>query len=179
MLPVLVNCAAIAVFSQGRLEFTLCRGSRLGVVDSPIHGGFPRVFSTSTKAGDFFVSYIKAHNLCVFHFADSSVSDYLLCCGVGLAGVGCGYWGVAQIGIMYVCVKGLLNSTLGLVKLSYCKKTLHIDGNACQTMSSIAMTPWSIKGIFGVLSDSYAPPPDDALSDFVIAAMQPDIKIFL
>jgi folate/biopterin transporter len=60
-----------------------------------------------------------------------------------------------QIGIMYVCVKGLLNSTLGLVKLSYCKKTLKIDGNACQTMSSIAMTPWSIKGVFGVLSDSY------------------------
>ena len=60
-----------------------------------------------------------------------------------------------QIGIMYVCVKGLLNSTLGLVKLSYCKKTLHIDGNACQTMGSIAMTPWSIKGVFGVLSDSY------------------------
>jgi hypothetical protein len=62
-----------------------------------------------------------------------------------------------QIGIMYVCVKGLLNSTLGLVKLSYCKKTLHIDGNACQTMGSIAMTPWSIKGVFGVLSDSYVP----------------------
>ena len=60
-----------------------------------------------------------------------------------------------QIGIMYVCVKGLLNSTMGLVKLSYCKKTLGIDGNACQTMSSIAMTPWSIKGIFGVVSDSY------------------------
>ena len=58
---------------------------------------------------------------------------------------------------MYVCVKGLLNSTLGLVRLSYCKKTLNIDGNACQTMSSIAMTPWSIKGVFGVISDSYVP----------------------
>ena len=66
-------------------------------------------------------------------------------------------WAPRQIGIMYVCVKGLLNSTLGLVKLSYCKKTLHIDGNACQTMGSIAMTPWSIKGVFGVLSDSYVP----------------------
>ena len=140
---------------------------------------FQGSFPLQQKPENFFVYYIKAHNLCVFHFADFSVSDYLLCCGVGLAGVGCGYWGVAQIGIMYVCVKGLLNSTLGLVKLSYCKKTLHIDGNACQTMSSIAMTPWSIKGIFGVLSDSYAPPPDDALSDFVIAAMEPDIKIFL
>ena len=61
-----------------------------------------------------------------------------------------------QIGIMYVCVKGLLMSTLGLVKLSYCKKTLHVDGNACQTMSAIGSTPWSIKGVFGVLSDSYA-----------------------
>jgi hypothetical protein len=70
-----------------------------------------------------------------------------------------GWHGVCggQIGIMYVCVKGLLNSTLGLVRLSYCKKTLNIDGNACQTMSSIAMTPWSIKGVFGVISDSYVP----------------------
>jgi len=29
-------------------------------------------------------------------------------------------------------VKGLLNAVLGLMKLSYCKKTLDIDGNACQ-----------------------------------------------
>mmetsp|Transcript_12405 Transcript_12405/g.19551 ORF Transcript_12405/g.19551 Transcript_12405/m.19551 type:complete len:548 (+) Transcript_12405:195-1838(+) len=60
-----------------------------------------------------------------------------------------------QIGVMYLCVKGSLNSVMGLIKLSYCKKTLNIDGNACQTMMSVAMTPWAIKGALGVMADAY------------------------
>ncbi|EKX41851.1 hypothetical protein GUITHDRAFT_88253 [Guillardia theta CCMP2712] len=60
-----------------------------------------------------------------------------------------------QIGVMYLFVKGLLNSIMGLIKLSYCKKSLQIDGNQCQTMMSIAMTPWAIKGAMGVVSDAY------------------------
>lgn len=60
-----------------------------------------------------------------------------------------------QLGIMYVVVKGILNSTIGLMQLSYCKKTLMIDGTACQTMGAIASTPWAIKGAIGVVSDAY------------------------
>ncbi len=56
---------------------------------------------------------------------------------------------------MYILVKGVLNSTMGLVQLSYCKKTLEIDGTACQTMGAIASTPWAIKGAIGVVSDAY------------------------
>ena len=55
----------------------------------------------------------------------------------------------------YLFVKGLLNAVLGLIKLSYCKKTLDIDGNDCQTMMAVAGTPWAIKGAIGVLSDAY------------------------
>ncbi len=44
---------------------------------------------------------------------------------------------------------------MSLIKLSYCKKTLNIDGNACQTMVSVSMTPWAIKGAIGVVSDAY------------------------
>ncbi|KAJ1469426.1 hypothetical protein T484DRAFT_1851813 [Baffinella frigidus] len=68
--------------------------------------------------------------------------------------------------LRYVLVKGLLEAILGLMKLSYCKKTLNIDGNACQktlnidgiacqTMMAVAGTPWAIKGALGVLSDAY------------------------
>lgn len=56
---------------------------------------------------------------------------------------------------MYIVVKGVLNSVIGLVQLSYCKKTLMIDGTACQTMGAIATTPWAIKGAIGVISDAY------------------------
>ncbi|EKX41892.1 hypothetical protein GUITHDRAFT_74385 [Guillardia theta CCMP2712] len=56
---------------------------------------------------------------------------------------------------MYLLVKGLMLSVLGLVKLSYCKKTLKIDGSACQTMMVISSTPWAIKGSIGVLADAY------------------------
>jgi len=60
-----------------------------------------------------------------------------------------------QLTVMYLLVKGLMMSVLGLIKLSYCKKTLGIDGTACQTMGTIASTPWAIKGAIGVLSDAY------------------------
>ncbi len=60
-----------------------------------------------------------------------------------------------QLSVMYIIVKGVLNSTMGLVQLSYCKKTLEIDGTACQTMGAIASTPWAIKGAIGVVSDAY------------------------
>eukprot|EP00283_Hemiselmis_rufescens_P025926 CAMPEP_0173441318 /NCGR_PEP_ID=MMETSP1357-20121228/23893_1 /TAXON_ID=77926 /ORGANISM="Hemiselmis rufescens, Strain PCC563" /LENGTH=550 /DNA_ID=CAMNT_0014406887 /DNA_START=22 /DNA_END=1670 /DNA_ORIENTATION=+ len=60
-----------------------------------------------------------------------------------------------QMGVMYTIVKGILSSVIGLVQLSYCKKSLHIDGTACQTMGAIAQTPWAIKGAIGVVSDAY------------------------
>jgi len=60
-----------------------------------------------------------------------------------------------QLTVMYLLVKGLMMSVLGLIKLSYCKKTLGIGGTACQTMGTIASTPWAIKGAIGVLSDAY------------------------
>ena len=47
-----------------------------------------------------------------------------------------------QMAVMYMLVKGLMMSVLGLIKLSYCKKSLGIDGTACQTMGTIAQTPW-------------------------------------
>ena len=56
---------------------------------------------------------------------------------------------------MYYGVKGLLLSIAGLGRLAYCKKSLKIDGGACQTMGAIASTPWAIKGAIGVLSDAY------------------------
>jgi hypothetical protein len=46
----------------------------------------------------------------------------------------------------YIGIKGLLLSILGQVRLSYCKKTLGIDGTACQTLGAIAGTPWAVKG---------------------------------
>ena len=46
----------------------------------------------------------------------------------------------------YVGIKGLLSSILGQVRLSFCKKTLNIDGTACQTLGAIAGTPWAVKG---------------------------------
>jgi hypothetical protein len=46
----------------------------------------------------------------------------------------------------YIGVKGLLLSILAQVRLSFCKKSLHINGNACQTMGVIASTPWAVKG---------------------------------
>jgi hypothetical protein len=60
-----------------------------------------------------------------------------------------------QIAVMYLLVKGLMMSTVGLIKLSYCKKSLGIDGTACQMMGTIAGTPWAMKGAIGVLSDAY------------------------
>ncbi len=49
----------------------------------------------------------------------------------------------------YIGIKGLLLSILGQVRLSFCKKTLGIDGTACQTLGAIAGTPWAVKGMFG------------------------------
>jgi hypothetical protein len=48
----------------------------------------------------------------------------------------------------YIGIKGLLLSILGQVRLSFCKKTLGIDGTACQTLGAIAGTPWAVKGVF-------------------------------
>jgi len=60
-----------------------------------------------------------------------------------------------QLVVMYLLVKGLMMSVLGLIKLSFCKKSLGIDGTQCQLMGTIASTPWAMKGAIGVLSDSY------------------------
>ena len=54
-----------------------------------------------------------------------------------------------------MCVKGLLLGVTGGVRLSYCKKTLNVDGSQCQLMGAVAATPWAIKGAIGVLSDAY------------------------
>eukprot|EP00286_Rhodomonas_abbreviata_P018291 CAMPEP_0181310308 /NCGR_PEP_ID=MMETSP1101-20121128/12516_1 /TAXON_ID=46948 /ORGANISM="Rhodomonas abbreviata, Strain Caron Lab Isolate" /LENGTH=570 /DNA_ID=CAMNT_0023416927 /DNA_START=15 /DNA_END=1727 /DNA_ORIENTATION=+ len=60
-----------------------------------------------------------------------------------------------QLTVMYLLVKGIMMTVLALIRLSYCKKTLGIDGTACQTMGAIAQTPWAIKGAIGVVSDAY------------------------
>jgi len=60
-----------------------------------------------------------------------------------------------MIGTNYLCVKGLLLGVTGGVRLSYCKKTLRIDGTQCQLMGAISATPWAIKGAIGVVSDAY------------------------
>ena len=60
-----------------------------------------------------------------------------------------------MMGIMYLLVKGVLASTVGLIQLPYCKKTLKVDGTSCQTMGVISHAPWAMKGTIGVLSDSY------------------------
>ena len=62
---------------------------------------------------------------------------------------------VGMIVCNYFGVKGLLLSIMGLVRLSYCKKSLGIDGSQCQTIGAIASTPWAIKGAIGVISDAY------------------------
>jgi hypothetical protein len=72
-----------------------------------------------------------------------------------LLGSNFGWKFVGMIVCNYFGVKGLLLSIMGLLRLSYCKKTLGIDGSQCQTMGAIAMTPWAIKGAIGVLSDAY------------------------
>lgn len=65
-------------------------------------------------------------------------------------------WRIAvMMGVNYLLIKGLMMSVLGLIRLSYCKKTLGINGTQCQTMQAIAQTPWAIKGAFGVVSDAY------------------------
>jgi hypothetical protein len=57
-----------------------------------------------------------------------------------------GFTFVLMMAVAYVLIKGSLHGILGLVKLSYCKKTLKIDGTQCQTLDTIARTPWSMKG---------------------------------
>jgi len=92
---------------------------------------------------------------------DAGVSDYLLYPWKSLEGFferfnrNFGWRFAVQMATMYALVKGLMMSVLGLIKLSYCKKSLGIDGTACQTMGTIASTPWAIKGAIGVLSDAY------------------------
>ncbi len=57
----------------------------------------------------------------------------------------------------YIGIKGLLLSILGQVRLSFCKKTLGIDGTACQTLGAIAGTPWAVKGVRRLLSVDQMP----------------------
>ncbi len=65
-------------------------------------------------------------------------------------------WRIAvMMGVMYLIVKGLMLSVMGLIRLSYCKKTLGINGTQCQTMQAISSTPWAVKGALGVISDAY------------------------
>ena len=59
-----------------------------------------------------------------------------------------------QISVMYMLVKGIMHATIHLTQLPFCKKTLHVDSSDCQTMGAIAYTPWAIKGILGVVSDT-------------------------
>jgi hypothetical protein len=59
-----------------------------------------------------------------------------------------------QISVMYMLVKGVMHATIYMTQLPFCKKTLGVDGADCQTMGAIAATPWAIKGILGVLSDT-------------------------
>ena len=58
-----------------------------------------------------------------------------------------------QLSVMYVLVKGVLNSGIYLVMLPFCQKTLSVSGEDCQTLGAIAGTPFALKGAIGVASD--------------------------
>jgi hypothetical protein len=58
-----------------------------------------------------------------------------------------------QLLVMYLLVKGVVNSGIHLVTLPFCQKTLGVSGENCQTLSAIAATPWALKGAIGVMSD--------------------------
>lgn len=60
------------------------------------------------------------------------------------------HFGSYFVGMMlcnYLVLKGFLGGSgiIGLVRLSFCKKTLHINAMQCQTMGAIGWTPWTIK----------------------------------
>jgi hypothetical protein len=59
-----------------------------------------------------------------------------------------------QMSVMYMLVKGVMHATIYMTQLPFCKKALSVDGADCQTMGAIAATPWAIKGILGVVSDT-------------------------
>ena len=92
---------------------------------------------------------------------DAGVGDYLMYPWRALEGFferflrNFGWRFGVQMSVMYLLVKGMMMSVIGLIQLSYCKKSLGVDGTACQTMGTIAQTPWAIKGAIGVLSDAY------------------------
>ena len=58
-----------------------------------------------------------------------------------------------QLLVMYLLVKGVMNSGIYLVTLPFCQKVLGVTGEDCQTLSAIAATPWALKGAIGVASD--------------------------
>jgi hypothetical protein len=58
-----------------------------------------------------------------------------------------------QLLVMYLLVKGVMNSGIYLVMLPFCQKSLGVSGEDCQTIGSIAGTPWALKGAIGVASD--------------------------
>jgi hypothetical protein len=60
-----------------------------------------------------------------------------------------------QLAVMYLLVKGVVNSGMALVMLPFCQKTLGVSGENCQTLGAIAATPWALKGAIGVLSDMW------------------------
>ena len=60
-----------------------------------------------------------------------------------------------QLSVMYVLVKGVLNSGIYLVMLPFCQKTLSVSGEDCQTLGAIAGTPFALKGAIGVSSDMF------------------------
>jgi hypothetical protein len=51
--------------------------------------------------------------------------------------------------------QGILSGMLDLLKVSFCKKTLDVDGPACQTIFTTAMAAWPLKCLVGLLSDMY------------------------
>jgi hypothetical protein len=64
-----------------------------------------------------------------------------------------GWQFTVQLAVMYLFVKGVLNSGIYLVMLPFCQKTLGVSGEDCQTLGAIAATPFALKGAIGVTSD--------------------------
>ena len=76
-----------------------------------------------------------------------------------------------QLLIMYLLVKGVVNSGIHLVTLPFCQKTLGVSGENCQTLSAIAATPWALKGAIGVTSDVWPLGGYHKLSYIIITAV--------
>ena len=131
----------VAAHGSNRLRSALCVGktakdSRYAVVPENEAGAY--VLPAHPTLGDYCMHPVRGFR----QFLQLLVSNF-------------GGRFVGMIICNYLGVKGLLLSIMGLVRLSYCKKTLGIDGAQCQTMGAIASTPWAIKGAIGVISDAY------------------------